>query len=430
MEIDVGVEIKVDEVAGFRAFISATSGYGKSYLAARICEEFLEKGFLVAVVDPEGEYFTLRERYSMLVVGRDVPLVVEEAPLYARMILEKGVSAVLDFSAAELSDIEAQDFFARFGEEPFKLEGEYRRPLILVVEEAEVFAPQYARPASLLTCNKLAKRGRKRGIHTVWITQRSQDFSKMVLSQCNVFFIGRLTHERDLRAVEPYVGDVSMIPTLKPGEFLLVDGQRRLVFKTAKRRTPHGAETPFTPLAVKAPELSNLADELRRLLEKRRAEREKEQSEVERLKARIMELEKLLEEKEREIQRLKVVHDVVSMIPSIAEGDADIVGQLKALAEKVERLEKMHVPARDFKELRRQMRVKEIFYELSGFEYDLYSYIKEHPGCHKAKLLREFGVSDTKLENALSKLRRLHLIEVKHRSGRYHFYAREVGAGK
>lgn len=63
---------------GLRAFVVSSSGRGKSYTAGVLCEEALDGGLPIIVFDPEGEYWTLKERYPTLVAGGDhahIPLV-------------------------------------------------------------------------------------------------------------------------------------------------------------------------------------------------------------------------------------------------------------------------------------------------------------------------------------------------------------------
>jgi len=319
--LDIGAYVEIDPVAGFRAFICASSGYGKSYLAAKIVEELLDRNFLVVIFDTEGEYHTLRQSYNLLIIGRDVPLDIDSAEVYASLLLEKNVSLVFDFASAELSDFEAQDFFAKFGDIVFQLENKYKKPLIFVIEEAEIFAPQVGRPYSLIIANKLAKRGRKRGIHSIWITQRPADFNKMVLSQCNVIFCGRVTHERDIKALEPYVGKENTyeIKRLMPSEKIFVKEDKVVKFTVRGRKTPHGADTPLVPLTRTTPELKEIAAEIIALINKRQREREKEQSIIDKLRSQVESLQQKLKEKEKEIEQLKTALMVKEVIITSTE---------------------------------------------------------------------------------------------------------------
>jgi len=71
---------------------------------------------LSIVIDPEGEYFTLREKYPVIVatagkpIGRpkgfkaDLTINSETAPVLARRIAEKGYSLILDLRNATMAE--------------------------------------------------------------------------------------------------------------------------------------------------------------------------------------------------------------------------------------------------------------------------------------------------------------------------------------
>src|SRR3989339_922433 len=52
-----------------RSCIIAQSGAGKSYGVAVICEELLARGFGFTVIDTEGEYSSLKQKFEVLTVG-------------------------------------------------------------------------------------------------------------------------------------------------------------------------------------------------------------------------------------------------------------------------------------------------------------------------------------------------------------------------
>src|SRR3990167_3508983 len=63
-----GLYLDVPKLINTRAFITASSGGGKSYLLRRIVE-LIAGRVQVIIIDPEGEFSTLRERYPLLLVG-------------------------------------------------------------------------------------------------------------------------------------------------------------------------------------------------------------------------------------------------------------------------------------------------------------------------------------------------------------------------
>ena len=98
-----------------------------------------------------------------------------------------------------------------------------RRPLLLIVEEADRYAPQIAdretRPLFERMLD-LAKQGRKLGITLILVTHRPADINKSVVSEMNVVFIGGFRLPHDLRGVKEMssllfidipTGDVAMV---------------------------------------------------------------------------------------------------------------------------------------------------------------------------------------------------------------------------
>jgi len=121
---------------------------GKSYQAGKICENLCEAKQPFIVIDPEGEYWTLRERYPVIVaaVGRpigrpegykaDLIVTVDTAPVLARRVVEKGYSLILDLRNATMA--ESYEVLGSFLEALYEVEAEYNRPLILIMEEAHI----------------------------------------------------------------------------------------------------------------------------------------------------------------------------------------------------------------------------------------------------------------------------------------------------
>ena len=87
----------LDVVLRSNVLVQANSGGGKSWLLRRMIEQTFGKVPQV-VVDPEGEFSTLRERFDFVLVGKggDTPADVRSAPLLAERLLELGASAVVD----------------------------------------------------------------------------------------------------------------------------------------------------------------------------------------------------------------------------------------------------------------------------------------------------------------------------------------------
>jgi len=192
---------------------------GKSYLAGKICEELCEAKQPFVVIDPEGEYWTLKQLYPVIVVavgepiGRpegykaDLIIDAETAPALARRIVEKGYTVVLDMKNAKISEMYL--VLGDFLEALYNAEAEFNRPLLLIMEEAHVLVPETGRirlpevkkaqdKVIYWTC-EIAARGRHRGLGYICIARRAAEVSKFVLSQCPTRIIFKLVDPRDLK---------------------------------------------------------------------------------------------------------------------------------------------------------------------------------------------------------------------------------------
>jgi DNA helicase HerA-like ATPase len=88
-----------------RSCVIGSSGSGKSYAVGVICEELCKGAVPFAIVDTEGEYYGLKEKYQMIWVGDDqncdlawegldMAELAKEAPEIAPLILD--LSDVID----------------------------------------------------------------------------------------------------------------------------------------------------------------------------------------------------------------------------------------------------------------------------------------------------------------------------------------------
>jgi len=211
LETGESFSLKVKDVVASRTYIASETRFGKSHTARRIIEKcFGQVGIII--IDPEGEYSSLREKYSFIIIGRDVPMEVETqtlktitAELMAEQILETKTSAIIDLSVSE--DIEAgKDYVDTFLRRFFHLQTTARQPYLIIWEEAEDFAPESGAPGSR-TCLEVAiayaRRGGKRGIGIIFVGHRPAWISKGILSQCPNKAIGRI-ESTDMKALEEY----------------------------------------------------------------------------------------------------------------------------------------------------------------------------------------------------------------------------------
>lgn len=214
--IDIGqdetgqpVGIDMEELLATRLLVQGNSGSGKSHLLRRLLEE--SAGLVQQVIiDPEGDFVTLADRYAHIVIDAGGYNEREIARIAAR-IREHRASVVLNLEALEL---EAQmTCAATFLNALFDAPREHWYPALVVVDEAQMFAPSVAgdvpdpvRRASLSAMTNLMCRGRKRGLAGAIATQRLAKLAKNVAAEASNFLMGRTFLDIDMARAADLLG--------------------------------------------------------------------------------------------------------------------------------------------------------------------------------------------------------------------------------
>lgn len=201
-----------------KSAILARSGAGKTNGAVVIVEEMLRLHKQVVILDPPGAWWGLRssrdgdaEGFPILIFGgehQDLPLTADNGEEIAALLVQSRFSAILDLS--ELTGGEMTRFVEAFAKALYELKGPslMRSPMMLVVEEADELAPQNSQPDQrrmLGAMERIAKRGRMRGIGLLMVTQRSASLNKNVLSQIEVLIAMQTTDPRDIKAIDAWL---------------------------------------------------------------------------------------------------------------------------------------------------------------------------------------------------------------------------------
>lgn len=214
--VDLGNGLSLDLSAepwrsqGCRWAVAANSGGGKSHLVAVLLEELHEIGQPFLVIDPKiGEYRGLAELPGVLVAGRDGHIKIGWDTGWQRQVVDyllRGAGVVVDISRYPLSDqrVMYTDLLTHLWQRQTALSDDQIRPVFIVIDEAELFAPQkrIQHVPALEVTYQIVRLGRSFGFNLVLITQRPNDLEKDVLSQCNLRLFGFLQTELDFNAVE------------------------------------------------------------------------------------------------------------------------------------------------------------------------------------------------------------------------------------
>jgi DNA helicase HerA-like ATPase len=185
-----------------------------------------------------------RALHEFITIERNYQLLSTKSPLKDERFIDKITAEngiiVIDFSADAAPGIDlktkqlvmtylASMLFERFTR--FKIEGK-EKYLIFMIEEAQNYCPDKSFPiGTSLAHNKLsaiATQGRKFGLSLCIISQRPSFVDRIVLSQCNSFFIHRVAPE-DLSFVRSVTGGLpkslsNRLTNLDKGE-VIVTGQ-------------------------------------------------------------------------------------------------------------------------------------------------------------------------------------------------------------
>jgi hypothetical protein len=348
--------------------VVATRGAGKSYASAVLIEEAHTAGIPFVVLDPSGVYYGLRSSADgktpglpVYVLGGphgDVPLAETGGRLTADVVVDTGRSFVLDLS--DMSANRMRLFVADFLERLYDRKARERQTLLLVIDEADEFAPQKARgetARSLGAMERIAKRGRSRGLGVVLITQRTQALNKDVLDLIETLIAMRQLAERSRRAIEGWIADkhlrdergvIESLQALPTGTAWVWSPLRGILEKVAIRRirtfdtyaTPKPGEVRREPKARAELDLAALGEQTKATVERAKADDPRE------LKKQIAELQRELAKKpaaaapvvERvEISVLKDDHVVTleNVLKGFQSTAGRVVDEMKAMAEDV-----------------------------------------------------------------------------------------------
>ena len=271
-------ELDLQELVTGRTFLASVSRYGKSYTCRRIVEQVYGKA-LIIIIDVESEYSTLRPKFPFLIIGRDVAVVPEAAEYLADQVVENDVSTIVDLGDPQLEIATAQEFVARFVERLIAIQTLTKKPLLVIAEEFDELCPERGtfRSASLQAMIKLAKKGGKRGMGLIMVTQRPSFISKYALSQATNKIIGRIEWPADLDVVQRYlrVSDkiANRLAEVDKGEFYVAGdfAEKEGFVKVGPVTTEHLGATPsvIPPAPAELKEVvAKLAEQLPKIQEK------------------------------------------------------------------------------------------------------------------------------------------------------------------
>lgn len=218
--------LDIEELLATRLLVQGNSGSGKSHLLRRLLEQSAP-WVQQCVIDPEGDFVTLADRFGHVLI--DGERTEAELSGIATRIRQHRVSCVLTLEGLEIDD--QMRAAAAFLNGMFDVDREFWFPVLVVVDEAQIFAPSVAgevsddaRKASLGAMTNLMCRGRKRGLAGVIATQRLAKLAKNVAAEASNFLMGRTFLDIDMARAADLLGmdrrQAEMFRDLKRGSFV------------------------------------------------------------------------------------------------------------------------------------------------------------------------------------------------------------------
>jgi hypothetical protein len=218
--------LDLEELLATRLLVQGNSGSGKSHLLRRLLEQ--SAGWVQQVIiDPEGDFVTLADRYGHVVIEGERT----EAELLgiAARVRQHRVSCVLTLEGLDAE--EQMRAAAIFLSGLFDADRDFWYPVLVVVDEAQLFAPAASgevndevRRMSLGAMTNLMCRGRKRGLAGVIATQRLAKLAKNVAAEASNFLMGRTFLDIDMARAADLLGldrrQAEMFRDLPRGSFV------------------------------------------------------------------------------------------------------------------------------------------------------------------------------------------------------------------
>lgn len=256
--------IDLAELLATRLLVQGNSGSGKSHLLRRLLEQSAP---LVqqAIIDPEGDFVSLADQFGHVVV--DAECGEAELQRVALRVRQHRVSVVLN-----LENLEADEQLratAAFLGGLFDVDRSLWFPMLIVVDEAQLFAPvmageasDEARRLSLGAMTNLMCRGRKRGLAGVIATQRLAKLAKNVAAEASNFLMGRTFLDIDMQRAADLLGmdrrQAEMFRDLERGQFVALGpalSKRPLPIRIGTvSSVDRGSAPGLMPLPEQAPE--------------------------------------------------------------------------------------------------------------------------------------------------------------------------------
>nr|WP_276977270.1 LAGLIDADG family homing endonuclease [Ferrimicrobium acidiphilum] len=273
-----------------------------SYAIRKIVEE-AHPHVQIILIDIEGEFATLREKYDFLLIGEEGELKTstKTAQVLAKKLLELNVSAIIDLY--ELPQQERKHYVRLFLDAMVNAPKNLWHPCLVIVDEAHVFCPQVGESEAMPAVNDLMTRGRKRGYCGILATQRLSKLHKDSAAEAGNKLIGRCGLDDDMKRGAYELGFTTRSETLSlrdldPGEFYAFGpalSKSVTKVKVGQVKTTHPKSgtrvgSQVTPPTPKIKSMISKLEDIPQVAERELKDRESMLSEIRNLRAEVTRL--------------------------------------------------------------------------------------------------------------------------------------------
>lgn len=255
------IEVDVRKFLDGKLLLQANTGGGKSHAIRRICEQLFDVVPII-ILDTEGEFSTLRQKYNFILIGKGQRITADykSAALLAHKIIEERVSVVIDLF--EQTPYEREMFVKNFVQAMTNAPKALWLPTLLIVDEAQTYAPEGDKTECGRTLHDAAFKFRKRHFGIVFATPRIAVLSKNVSSTCRNKLIGYTSEPNDVKRAAYELGFVGKdewrsLRDLDPGQFFAFGpsfSKEVIKVQIGEVKTQHGDDGHDVMTAVKPTE--------------------------------------------------------------------------------------------------------------------------------------------------------------------------------
>lgn len=235
------IHIHVSDIITHNAALIGVTGSGKSYLAFHLIESYLDSGINVLILDLTRQHWQfLQHRNPILLTG--VAGITPWLNGDSKLAIHHFDGATAGFPKATADLVESCLQWLQANTE-LRAGMDTPARLCIVLEEAHSLIPEWnqvAQQSDVQQVNRAARiilQGRKFGLGSLLITQRTANVTKTILNQCNTIFALRSFDQTGLDFLRNYMGEEysQAISTLPHQAAILVgkasSSARPIIFK-------------------------------------------------------------------------------------------------------------------------------------------------------------------------------------------------------